>query len=171
MLELIRDTSSRYNYVVLTPNPSEIIEGLASHGLDAPCAGIRVTSASHDEVLAAYPGCDFGLVLRAKNVVNRVACPTKLIEYLAHGVIPVLASAEIGDLASLGMRFITDEQLRNGPIPCLSERRAMAQANFALLERLSATSHAGISQIRLALLRSPALKDNTLSQEPAVQAS
>lgn len=59
------------------------------HGIAAD--EIRVLSVAHGEVPRYLSACDFGFLLREDTTLNRVACPTKLGEYLACGV-PVVTS-------------------------------------------------------------------------------
>ena len=55
-----------------------------------------IFSVPHDEVPTYLMAGDLGLLLREKNLLNRVACPVKFSEYLACGL-PVLISEGIGD--------------------------------------------------------------------------
>lgn len=52
---------------------------------------LRILSVPHSEVPSYLSACDLGFLLREDTVLNRVACPTKLGEYLACGL-PVITS-------------------------------------------------------------------------------
>lgn len=55
--------------------------------------------------LSYYYNCaGWGFVLRDDNAVNRVACPTKLIEYMEHGILPIVKSRYLGDFEEYGYR-------------------------------------------------------------------
>ena len=60
-------------------------------------------SLPHKDVQRHLMAADVGLLLRTPSVINRVACPIKVAEYLAAGV-PVLASQGIGDLDEILIR-------------------------------------------------------------------
>lgn len=68
---------------------------------------IKIGSLSRADLLKAYNDYDFGLILRDDNVINRVANPTKLLEYVAHGVIPIVLQPRIGDLELDGYKYST----------------------------------------------------------------
>lgn len=55
-----------------------------------------VTGCDHNEVPAHLSAADFGVIMRHDNVVNNVASPVKVSEYLACGL-PVLLTRGIGD--------------------------------------------------------------------------
>lgn len=72
---------------------------------------IFIKSVAPDDVALYYEYCDFGIILREDNIVNRVACPTKLIEYLQYGLVPVVLSPHIGDFDLMGYQYITIDDL------------------------------------------------------------
>ncbi|MFC2728177.1 MAG: hypothetical protein ACFN4Y_00735 [Centipeda sp. (in: firmicutes)] len=49
-----------------------------------------------------YSRAGWGFILRDDNAVNRVACPTKLIEYMEYGVLPIIKSKYLGDFEEYG---------------------------------------------------------------------
>ena len=147
MLDLIVETSSLYRFLVLTPQTDTIEQGFAKRGTRAQDHGVCVRSARADEVLDLLPEFDFGLLLREESVVNLVSCPTKLIEYLACGVVPVLDSEKVGDFVELGMMFVPLEEFRRGDIPKAEVRADMANANLRVLDRLRAISDSGQREI------------------------
>lgn len=67
----------------------------------------HLNSVSPDQVASYYQKAQFGFLVRSDSIVNRVACPTKLVEYLKFGVVPVLDSSDLGDFKSLGMRYLS----------------------------------------------------------------
>ena len=83
-----------------------------------------------------YPRCSYGFVLRDDIAVNNVACPTKLIEYLQYGIVPILHTERIGDFAALGMQYVPDTVLLDGRLPAEEQRAAMAQNNLQVLQKL-----------------------------------
>lgn len=52
----------------------------------------------------------FGFLIRDNSIVNKVACPTKLIEYISCGVVPILDFPGLGDFKAYGLKyFVVDE--------------------------------------------------------------
>lgn len=49
----------------------------------------------------------YGFILRDKHILNRVAAPTKMVEYLFFGIIPIVKYEEIGDVLKLGYEYIS----------------------------------------------------------------
>ncbi|MEM9145615.1 MAG: hypothetical protein AAGC57_05400 [Pseudomonadota bacterium] len=146
MARLVADTAEVVDWVLLTPDTKGMGRALERAGLsDQTLLSLR--SASQTEVFATYPRCDFGLLLREDDVVNRVACPTKLIEYLRFGVVPVMHSPDVGDFNRLGMRWVAEEDFRAGRLPDPAERAEMAQANHAVYRKLTEASRAGLTRI------------------------
>jgi hypothetical protein len=59
---------------------------------------VKICFASGDELKDYYLAADYGVIFREGSVVNEVACPTKLIEYLQFGLVPVLTTPLVGDI-------------------------------------------------------------------------
>lgn len=83
-----------------------------------------------------YARSDFGFVLRDDNAVNRVACPTKLFDYLSFGVIPIVRSAHLGDFIHYGYNYVTEEDFCDGFFPDRTTRAEMQQANYRVVARM-----------------------------------
>jgi hypothetical protein len=110
---------------------------------------VSVGSLAHDEVLREYAAADVGFVLREPTLMNEVAMPTKLVEYIRYGVVPIVLSPEIGDFTQLRYKYLTIEDLldlqtldrrrlqeiRLSNFQCLASIRALA---LAAAERLEA---------------------------------
>ena len=70
-----------------------------------------------EQVKYYYLKNQFGFILRENNLVNEVACPTKLIEYIYWGVIPIVINPKIGDFNELNLSAVTLENFESGNIP------------------------------------------------------
>jgi hypothetical protein len=146
MVDLAADARSHSDFLFLTPSPGEMKDKLARRALPVD-ERLAVRAASHQEVFDAYAQCDFGLALREASPVNRVACPTKLIEYAMCGVIAILDTTEIGDFVDHGMTYVPIESYRRREFPGADERRRMARANLAVVRAMEAQSRDGLAQI------------------------
>jgi glycosyltransferase involved in cell wall biosynthesis len=80
-------------FLVLTPDVEEA-QAMARDAL--PAGRYEIRSAAHGEVSRYLRAADAGILLRAPDPLNEVACPTKFAEYVMSGL-PVLISAGIGD--------------------------------------------------------------------------
>jgi hypothetical protein len=74
---------------------------------------ISVGTLPHQELLKEYLDTDVGFVLREDMTLNQVSMPTKLVEYMSHGVVPIVLSPDLGDLVRDGYRYLTIEDLFN----------------------------------------------------------
>lgn len=74
-------------------------------------SNITFNSGTNLDVLNAYKTSDLGFVLRDDNVVNNVACPTKIVEYMENGVVPIIKTDKVGDFKYLGLKSFTIEDL------------------------------------------------------------
>ena len=95
---------------------------------------MNVESRSHEDVIKLYDRCHYGFVLRDDIVVNNVACPTKLIEYIEHDVVPILSTTHIGDFCAMGMEYILVDDFVEGTLPEEDVRAKMAMNNRKILE-------------------------------------
>ncbi|WP_254528743.1 MULTISPECIES: hypothetical protein [unclassified Sphingobacterium] len=77
---------------------------------------IILDSVHSSELKYYYSISHYGFVLRDDIVVNRVANPTKLIEYLFFGLTPIVKLVEIGDFNSYGYQYITSEDFINNKL-------------------------------------------------------
>jgi hypothetical protein len=133
------------SYTFLVPDPAELRRRYAArHAEEFP--GV-VASASSEEVRRHYARNAFGLVLREDIVVNRVACPTKLIEYLQHDLVPIVDSEEVGDFKALGMRAVGLTQ----PLPEAPEWQEMVSRNREALARLDDAFRSGAAAVARAV--------------------
>jgi GT2 family glycosyltransferase len=142
MLEYVRREAGRQRFTFLVPHPAEVHR---LYGQICPDAFPgTVTCVARHQVPAWYRQHAFGLALREKTVVNAVACPTKLVEYLQYGIVPIVDSPEIGDFLRHGYRYVELGQ----SLPDAAACAAMAQANRKVLRKLYYEFVCGVEQLR-----------------------
>jgi len=109
-----------YKYYILTGNLSEMESIFSTRGL-YPNPKIEILSLSPEELKRYYVKAHYGFILRDDVVVNRVACPTKMIEYLNYGMIPVVLSPFVGDFDEMGYEYVklSDFNAENKPAKSL----------------------------------------------------
>ena len=114
----------------------------------APNAQVEVAIATREELPGYYAKTDLGFVLRDDTVVNRVACPTKLIEYMQFGIVPIVKSPHVGDFPTYGFQYITLDEFIAGLIPSRAQLAHMARVNLDILQRIRAVFEQGAERLR-----------------------
>ena len=145
MLALAGAAGDAVEFRFYSHEPEVIRRRIGELGLT--CAPL-VDCCSRDDLPAAYEAADLGLILRDDSPVNRVACPTKLAEYLCFGLIPVVRSPRLGDFQALGYAYVTEEEFRDGFLPDAASRRWMAEQNLHVVRRLAERFEAAASELR-----------------------
>ena len=132
MLDAVKqNTSARYRFLTGSP---EVIKNMAvAVGLDS----LDIQSVSAEIVYDHYKEADYGFLLRDDHLLNRVACPTKAIEYMATGVIPIVLCVEIGDLKAMGYRYVTLNDFLSGVLPNQDGLEEMRNINKIIVKKLA----------------------------------
>jgi hypothetical protein len=130
MLQSLSRARQGVSCVILTPEIDAFTRKLAGYGM---VNAVTLRSVAKSEVYAQYQRADLGFILRDDSVVNRVACPTKLVEYLACGVIPVVLQPLIGDFAARGYSVLSLERFVSGDLPSREEMEAMRRNNYRVI--------------------------------------
>lgn len=115
MLETIKKLSElNYRYLFLTGHLNVMRQMIDQAGLSNK---IKLVSVDPEDLKYYYSLANYGMVLRDSNLVNKVSNPTKLSEYLAFGITPIVLDPEVGDYFSMGYEYLTlkdlTTQLRN----------------------------------------------------------
>ena len=147
-IDLMQDVMAErkeYRYDMMVPDPEGFLTMFGQR--DKP-ADMLVRAVAPEEVLKQYEKCHFGFVLRDDITVNRVACPTKLVEYIRYGVLPIMKSPRIGDFTRYGMQYISLDDFRKGKLPAEEEYLRMIRQNTAVLEKLEKDYREGRETVR-----------------------
>ncbi len=96
-------TNSHYKFAIFTGDVAGVKQLLSQHGL---VDSVFVDSVTPDELRYYYSIANYGFVLRDDHILNRVANPTKLSEYLAFGITPIVICKQIGDYYDMGYEYI-----------------------------------------------------------------
>lgn len=102
MDEFITSLDNRFRIIILTPQIAEMKKQLKK---SATKEYVYIESVSPTELDTYYSISNYGIILRDENIVNTVASPTKLIEYLKFGIIPIVKTPNIGDALNMGYEF------------------------------------------------------------------
>ncbi|MCR5848473.1 MAG: glycosyltransferase [Lachnospiraceae bacterium] len=144
MQDIISKTDSLYDFKMFVPNPDEF---RTLWGDRKEATGMTVDSKSPEDLYEEYKSCDFGFVLRDSDPVNYVACPTKIIEYLRFGIIPILKTTEIGDFVDMGMQYIPYTDVLNGIKMTEEKHREILENNYGILDKLTQVYVKGIEEL------------------------
>lgn len=101
-LDSIRDriigSGDLFSWKFIVPNPGELRDRYPEL---ADFRRVTVLSARGPELGKHLRATKFGLLPRARSVVNSVAFPTKIVDYLSYGCVPATLNAPIGGIADL----------------------------------------------------------------------
>lgn len=134
MQDAIEKCGNACSYTIFTPNPGEFWN---LWGNRARPDSMEVRSVPAEHVVAEYDQCDYGFILREDIVVNRVACPTKLVEYCACGLVPVVNSTNIGDFAERGVESVSIEDFVLGKLPDDKEYARIVEVNKRVAKEMA----------------------------------
>ena len=134
MLDAVNQSKARNAEYAFYVNDGETFARmLAEKPVGKPVAFGTKTGRDLKDALA---DADFGFLLRDDSPVNRVACPTKLTEYILNGIIPILDYEDIGDLKALGIRFVSLGSFLEGRLPDGAERPEMIRENLLAVGKM-----------------------------------
>jgi glycosyltransferase involved in cell wall biosynthesis len=109
MLEAIRkNKNSKIHYQILTIAKAEFDILLKQHNIVPGEYNIEVRSVPPSQLHEYYVAAHYGFILRDNDVVNRVANPTKLVEYLHYGMTPIVLHPAIGDYTNYDYLLLSD---------------------------------------------------------------
>jgi hypothetical protein len=146
MLAVIKKQSELARYFILTPTPPVLPHDFSEFIKN--CSHIRMASLTPSHVAQMYQHFRYGFILREANIVNRVACPTKIIEYLEHGIIPIMLSPNLGDFGDLGLQYLSLDKFEQGELLSPDEFDQAVRKNFLLLEKLKDRQKQGLLSLK-----------------------
>ncbi|MGL4934741.1 MAG: hypothetical protein ACRC51_04635 [Cetobacterium sp.] len=120
MSKISENLSSKVFYIILTGQREEMEEIFKKRNISKEF--YSVDSVSPEELSKYYKLANYGFVLRDDHILNRVANPTKLGEYLDYGIIPIVKLEEIGDYKAMGYEYITLDKF-NDELPKIKSEK------------------------------------------------
>jgi glycosyltransferase involved in cell wall biosynthesis len=103
-------TNNNYKFILLSNENDTLTKELEKLDITK---NVIVDRALSTELGAYYELAHYGFVLRDDHIVNRVSNPTKLSEYLAFGITPIVKCKDIGDYLSFGYNYIQLNNISN----------------------------------------------------------
>lgn len=147
-IQFIKKTAEVLHWTILSSNPDYFKKRLQDVKFKY---GIEIKSVSPDQVGIYYQNSDLGIVLRDDSIVNRVACPTKLIDYLTYGLIPIVKSPQIGDFFDKGYNYvdIRDDDFEDFKQKSLDSLSSISMKNESILAELTEQAHQSIIWLKV----------------------
>lgn len=142
MLDAAAVQSGLY-YTFLTGDKQRFTARLQSRGIPH----YACLSVEPEAVKDFYIAHEYGFVLRDEVLVNLVACPTKLMEYLYWGVVPIVITPKIGDFNAESLKTISLERFVQGDLPDRQSLKGMREHNQQQFLRIFA--NAQVHQVQL----------------------
>lgn len=124
------------NFFILTGEKEKMYESFKLEGL-ANETRIYIDSVNPEELFQYYEKAHYGYILRDNIEVNNVACPTKIIEYLAYGITCITISPNIGDFNILGFDYININDLKKHELRANKSKRNQAIYNRLIADNTS----------------------------------
>ncbi len=146
MVRAIKDARS-YSYCIYTHEGDILNDLLRKNSID----GVNVKSGSKEQVIEEYSSSKLGFLLRDDHALNRVSCPTKLVEYLSNGVVPIVLSPYIGDFFDLGYRYVLYDDFVNKPIN-EAKIHSAANHNYIVAKEINKITADGIDHLKEIIL-------------------
>ncbi len=144
MKHVIGQCKQKFNYYIFT---HDIEDFNRQNSTEIMPKTFKIDSVPIEKVFETYKICHFGFALRDDTPVNNVATPTKIIEYIQFGIIPVFKSDKIGDFAALGLKYIKYDELANTNLT-FDEYKTIAQHNYKIVYELEKTRKNGILELK-----------------------
>ena len=103
IIQLFGKIYKKYNtiyFIFLTnqSNHTKIIQNFTEANI--PKTNYFVGYAPNEKIPEYYSASDFGIIIRNNSIINKVASPTKVIEYMASGL-GIISTSNIGDIEDL----------------------------------------------------------------------
>ena len=110
-------------------------------------------SVKPEEVKDYYLKHEYGFILRDDVLVNQVACPTKLMEYLYWGVIPIIITPRVGDFDADSLSGVTLDQFISGKLPNELSRSLIRKKNHQAVKLMIDTASSYQNQLQALLIK------------------
>ena len=138
LIDTIKKIVDKYEIIILSPEIEKF-----SKLLGELKQKIVLKSVLPENLHIEYQKADLGFILRDDIIVNHVACPTKIIDYLEYGIIPIISNPEIGDFNKMGYSYIHYKKLIEENISDFNKLDKMRKNNIEILEKLQKIQQEG----------------------------
>ena len=133
MQDAIYNNRDKCEYHLYVSNPDEFMKLWGDREIPKKW---EVTTKTAEELKEAYGNAQYGFVLRDDIVVNKVACPTKIIDYIKYDIIPIMKTVHIGDFGQYGLEYLSVEDFLAERFPTEEERLEMCSKNRRIINKI-----------------------------------
>lgn len=109
MLDVIARYNDRMYVIILSSAINEFRQRLQALGI----VNVHLIHVTQDEIYKYYSVANYGFLLRDDNVVNNVSNPTKLVEYLKYGIVPIVITTKTSDLEPFNVDTLRVEKMND----------------------------------------------------------
>jgi len=148
MLGSIAKSEAPYRILLLTNEPDGMrakVNCLPAEVQDK----IHIATVGRDLLDEYYKQSIFGFVLRDESFVNRVACPTKLVDYIYNGVVPIMYAKQLGDFDDI--LSVSVKEYIEGTLPGEDELQRIRAHNYGVLQSIYNKSRGDIQALQQAI--------------------
>uniref|UniRef100_A0A7C3HC22 Glycosyltransferase subfamily 4-like N-terminal domain-containing protein n=1 Tax=Meiothermus ruber TaxID=277 RepID=A0A7C3HC22_MEIRU len=118
--------------------PASAVKSIQDRAKSLGISAVEIASLPQKELFERFKAAHLGFVLRDSSKVNQVAMPTKLVEYIRYGIIPIVLSPVLGDFYSYKYEYVELDRILSCNVEHLDTIRLanMRRKNYAILEYL-----------------------------------
>jgi len=116
---IAKDENPLHKYILLTGEKNEFKKILTRERVDF--SKVILESVDPSQLQLYYRLSHYGFILRDDHVLNAVACPTKLLEYMYYGIIPIVKTTHIGDFSSFEYEYVNYKEINKLTTPKKSQ--------------------------------------------------
>jgi len=146
-VKFLLSITEKASFRILTTEPNVFLKIFEDNNKKNPSLESDVFFANKDQLISEYRKSDYGICFRSPSLVNSVACPTKVIEYITFGIIPIFTFEDIGDFKKLGLSFLKKDDVLSKGFPDDETRVAMVKRNLYILEEIENNRISGLNEL------------------------
>jgi hypothetical protein len=111
MLDFIKKNDKKNHIYIFLSGEKEYFINIVNTEFRTIKNRFIVDSVLPEELYKYYSIAHYGFLIRDDHILNKVACPTKMIEYLFYGITPIVKLKEIGDFFDYELIGIFDDEV------------------------------------------------------------
>ena len=97
MIDFINKRSTRNSFFIILTGEKEKFKFMLEEKIVNKDVRYCLASVKPEELNSYYSISNYGFIIRDEHILNKVAAPTKLTEYLYYGIIPIVKYEQLGD--------------------------------------------------------------------------
>jgi glycosyltransferase involved in cell wall biosynthesis len=131
LIEAIEKTTKESSWIFIVPDTNAFLRQYGRFG-----SNVTIVTAEGDKLNSYLSQVRYGLLPRAESIVNLVSFPTKLIDYMENGCVPVLNIGKVGAIEDHRINYIELAELLSGKILSSGEMDLIVSENLKILSEI-----------------------------------